>query len=327
MSVGIITGQEKIIEFLHRSLTQGRLGHAVLFSGPSASVKKALAMWLAKKVNCANEPAPCGSCKSCTLIESGNYADLFQLRPEGKNIKISQVRALKEKLYYLPREKGTKVCIIEEAELLTKEAANSLLKILEEPPEALLFILLTSAPSALPVTVLSRCYHFPLLRLGKKELTALLEAQREDWGLEPRIPVMYSRGIPGMALELALDQSWQARREEVFACVSLLRSGSPLELEETLQELAVRDDLPDIIDLLAALFRDELVWKLTGSREQLLNPDREDFFSNTSFSASKLEEALRVVMETRALLASNTASQLLLEAMVLRLRRLDDNEL
>jgi DNA polymerase-3 subunit delta' len=178
-----IKGQDTVIAQLRRSVLEKRIGHALLFAGPPGVGKGTTAQVLAAALNCLQpwEGNPCGQCASCRLMISGNHPNLYRLLPGERSIKIEQIRQLQQTLSYKRWGSGYKVAILEGAEALTLSAANSMLKILEEPPSATCFILVTDNVSALLPTIVSRCQKLLFHQLSQSVLQELLR----EHGLEP----------------------------------------------------------------------------------------------------------------------------------------------
>lgn len=171
-----VVGQEHVIETLATAVRLGRIGHAYLFSGPRGVGKTTTARLLAMAANCEAEDAsrrPCGECESCRLVQAGSHPDVNELDAASNN-SVDDVRDLREKVGLAGLRGGTRVWILDEAHMLSRAAANALLKTLEEPPPGLLFILATTEPEKLPATVLSRCQHFRFRRLSDVEIAGKL---------------------------------------------------------------------------------------------------------------------------------------------------------
>jgi len=252
-----ILGRSLLIRALENSLSRGEVGHAYLFSGPTGSGKKTTALLFTQALNCTGSNPPCGECSSCRRTASGNHPNVFHIQPQGASIKIEQLRELKENLYYLPAEGFKKVCLLYDADLLTLAAGNSLLKILEEPPADLVFLLLSSRPWALLPTILSRCIHFPLRPLTDEEIGSLLEEKDVPPG-EKELLVLLAEGVPGRALELLAQDSWKAKLNESEELMERIDSSSPEELLPLAEELSRKDDLLEIISALSLVFRRRL---------------------------------------------------------------------
>ena len=162
-----VVGQEHITGTLHNAVTAGRLGHAYLFSGPRGTGKTTTARLLAKAANCLHEDLdqrPCGQCAPCVAVSDGRFLDLIEI-DAASNTGVDDIRDLREKINFSPSEGRFKVYIIDEVHMLSKSAFNAMLKTLEEPPEHVKFILATTDPQKIPVTVLSRCLQFNLKQL------------------------------------------------------------------------------------------------------------------------------------------------------------------
>jgi DNA polymerase III subunit gamma/tau len=161
-----LAGQEHVVRALTNALDQNRLHHAYLFTGTRGVGKTTIARIFAKSLNCETgiTATPCGTCQACTEIDSGRFVDLIEL-DAASNTQVDNMRELLESALYAPTSGRFKVYIIDEVHMLSKSAFNAMLKTLEEPPAHVKFILATTDPQKIPVTVLSRCLQFNLKQL------------------------------------------------------------------------------------------------------------------------------------------------------------------
>lgn len=179
-----LIGQEHVGQTLQNALKNQRIAHAYLFSGSRGVGKTSTARLLAKALNCQNGPTPhpCNSCVHCRSITEGNSLDVIEI-DGASNRGIEEIRELREGIRYLPSQTRYKVIIIDEVHMLTKEAFNALLKTLEEPPSHVVFIFATTEVNKIPITILSRCQHFPfrLIAIDRivKRLGMLLESEQD----------------------------------------------------------------------------------------------------------------------------------------------------
>jgi len=171
-----LAGQEHVVRALSNALTQNRLHHAYLFTGTRGVGKTTIARIFAKSLNCLEgiTATPCGVCSACEEIDSGRFVDLIEL-DAASNTQVDNMRELLESALYAPTSARFKVYIIDEVHMLSKSAFNAMLKTLEEPPGHVKFILATTDPQKIPVTVLSRCLQFNLKQLPPVLITAHLQ--------------------------------------------------------------------------------------------------------------------------------------------------------
>ena len=182
-----VVGQEHVTETLQRQVAEGRLSHAYLFTGTRGTGKTTCAKILAKAVNCEHPENgnPCNKCSSCLGIESGGFLDVMELDAASNN-GVDHVRALRDEAIYSPAQVKKRVYIIDEVHMLSIAAFNALLKILEEPPEHLMFILATTELHKVPATILSRCQRFAFRRILPREIGGRLNYIAEQEGIDLR---------------------------------------------------------------------------------------------------------------------------------------------
>jgi len=179
-----LIGQEPISRILGNALSQGKIAHAYLFSGPRGVGKTSAARILAKALNCEKgpTPSPCGICASCTAVVDGSSIDVMEIDGASNN-SVNDIRDLRERVKYAPAGGRYKVYIIDEAHMLSDSAFNALLKTLEEPPAHVVFVLATTAARKVPATVLSRCQHLPFRRVPVQKIRDRLRHISEAEGI------------------------------------------------------------------------------------------------------------------------------------------------
>lgn len=241
-----LKGQEHVVQALSNALTQGRLHHAYLLTGTRGVGKTTLARILAKCLNCETgvTATPCGTCSACTQIDAGRFVDLLEL-DAASNTGVDNMREVLDNAQYAPTVGRYKVYIIDEVHMLSKPAFNSMLKTLEEPPAHVKFILATTDPQKIPVTVLSRCLQFNLKpmppALVAQHLGEVLE--QENIACEPAALNLLARAAAG-SMRDALSLTDQA----------IAYGGGKVEAAavEAMLGTVRRDYLFDLLDALAA---------------------------------------------------------------------------
>jgi len=207
-----LVGQEHVVRALRHALENKRLHHAYLFTGTRGVGKTTLARILAKCLNCETgiTPQPCNTCSACVEIDAGRFVDLLEV-DAATNTKVDEMRQLLETAQYAPTRGRFKVYVIDEVHQLSGHAFNAMLKTLEEPPEHMKFILATTEPDKIPVTILSRCLQFNLKQMPHEAIVTHLEGilQKEQISFEPGALALLARAAAGSmrdALSL-LDQA------------------------------------------------------------------------------------------------------------------------
>ena len=241
-----VVGQDAAIRLFKRALESGKLAHSYLLVGPEGTGKKTCALLFVNYLFCSQSP-PCYECSHCQKLSRGVHPDLLVLEPQGETIKISQVREAEGFMRFRPLEAPAKVILILEAERLTPEAANALLKSLEEPPPYVHFILTALSGDVLLPTIVSRSQVVRFRALPREAVATLLVKRFGKEPEEARILALLSEGSPGRALSLAE----KGLLEELNRLVSVSRMKDPALKLKAAEALAQRrKDLPELIYLL-----------------------------------------------------------------------------
>lgn len=260
-----VRGQEKAIRLVARSLETDRVPHAYIFKGPDGVGKRLFARGVAAALNCRGESPgrACGSCVSCRKFLSGNHPDFLVVHPERGTIKIDQVREMCRALGYPPYESESRVVLMEDVHTMRQEAANSLLKTLEEPPKNNLLILTADASQEILTTISSRCQVIPFFGLPEDVCVEIMLADKPEMVLETaRLLARLAEGSPGRALLLDQEEMITVLKEIVAAvCDPAIHGerdvGVLLAAAERMAEL--KEYLPFLLGLIRLWLRDTLL--------------------------------------------------------------------
>ena len=320
-----VSGQMAVTQTLKTQLQTGHLSHAYLFTGSRGTGKTSCAKILAKAVNCENPQNgnPCNCCAACKAIDSGSCMDVLEIDAASNN-GVDNVRDLRDDAVYTPSQVKMRVYIIDEVHMLSISAFNALLKIIEEPPEHLLFILATTELHKVPATILSRCQRFSFRRISQEDIAARLQyvAYQENIDLDESAARVLARlADGGMRDGLSLlDQCASAtvgelNAERVYACLGIAgeqtcvrmmdyiaehNSAKALELFNRLY--ADGKDLSAMLDELACLTRDLMVLKTAGNAGITMlsgvSTDREAGELARRFSSGELVRMMNQIQQT-----------------------------
>ncbi len=305
-----VVGQEHVLDVLAAALKRDAVGHAYLFSGPRGVGKTTTARLLAMAVNCeATEPAerPCGTCESCVMVQTGRHPDVTELDAASNN-SVDDVRDLREKVRLASLRGGRRVWVLDEAHMLSRAAANALLKTLEEPPPGLVFVLATTEPEKLPATVLSRCQHFRFRRLTDAQIRGKLERLATEAGVDADADALalVARAADGAMrdaesmLERLLVDGAKVRLEDAEAALGL----PPRERLEALGRAVLDGAWDALLDEAGSLYRDGFAPRTVA--EQLGRSLRDRLFAEVHADARDAD-ALPLLM--RALDALDAMSE------------------
>ena len=341
-----VVGQEHITETLKKQVETGRLSHAYLFIGTRGTGKTTCAKILAKAVNCEHpvNGNPCNQCAACRGIDDGSVLDVVELDAASNN-GVDNVRALRDEAVFSPASVRKRVYIVDEVHMLSNSAFNALLKILEEPPEHLMFILATTELHKVPATILSRCQRHSFKRIPVDTITARLNfvAQQEHLNLQPDAAALLARMADGGmrdALTL-LDQCCGNECISTDAVISAIGLAGNLRTAQLLRSVAAGDtagaleqfralwqdgkDPSALLDELSMLQRDLVMQAVAprGGRELLsgaYDPVTLEELSG-AFSSAQLLANLQSIQQTLGAMASQPNPRIAAELCLIRLCR------
>lgn len=320
-----IVGHHENINRLRMLLHSERMPHALLFTGPAGIGKMKVANTLSAAALCSSaEQTPCGVCQSCRSIASNSHPDLLTVRTDGTTIKIEQIRQLQSELAFAPYLENRRVCIIEDAERMTAQAANSILKTLEEPQGSILFILISASRQLLLETIISRCLAVAFQPLPQEILIQALCARGFAQN-QAAVAARLSGGKMGKALTL-LEPEGLAKRDQAAELVQALPQS---EMKFVWNMAAIFDklerrDFLSLLEYLSLILRDMLMIVSRQDSRLLFNIDLEERLTMQaeSWSERALIRALKEVTTCRQALQANANPRLTGEALLIKLRDL-----
>lgn len=327
-----IEGHQRVKDVLARSVATGRTHHALLFAGPKGVGKHALAYALSAVLYCTNrtdDVRACDRCPSCRKMRQGIHPDIIQIVPEGKKlkrIKIDQIRAMQKKSATAPYEAPQHVVIIDDAHMMNEEAANALLKTLEEPSAHLRLVLVTDNVHLLLDTILSRCQLVRFGALDPTQVTSILERlvrQSETMENTPGPQLLetaagFGEGSPGIAFHV-LQSGMLHERENLLRDILALEANRPLGILTLAEQLAKQNPmLAEHFDILQVFMRDIMLYKIHPDRSGLINQDLIRYIEQLD-EVMSLDDTLHVIdliRQARQRYHRNVNPQLILEDML-----------
>ena len=342
---GEVLGQDHVVRALTGAIREGRLHHAFLFCGPRGTGKTSTARILAKMVNCEKGPTPepCGTCSQCVAIREGQHLDVVEIDAASHG-GVEDARELRERAPTAPAMGREKVYIIDEAQRLSREAFDALLKVFEEPPEGVRFVLATTEPHKMPATIVGRCQRFDFRRLTMETLAAQLQsiAKSEGATITDSAALTIARQAEGSsrdALSL-LDQASVMGGETIDDAVVQALLGAPRgEVQHELADaVAVGDartafqivnrlvqdgqDLRNVTAEALAHFRNLLLVKTAPGQEDLLDIQADGYeqlrVQSERFTPGELARVISLLLAAQADMRWTTSPRLSLELALVR---------
>lgn len=317
-----IVGHEAVISVLRRLVARGSVPHALLFTGAAGIGKGMLAMTLAASVLCKSKSTvPCGECIACKRAAAGTHPDIFRFESNGESLKIEQMRELQNAAALSPVFGNRRVVLLEDAQRLTLPAANSLLKILEEPNESLLFILTAGSTHTLLSTIISRCRVIKLAPVSVEALTSAL-IKRGYAPAAAEVAARLSGGRLGYAMSMLAPGGMESRAKALLILRHIPRIQTLSGWNAIINmEGSETEDLVGIIGQLLCLLRDMLIIVSGCDHSLLYNADIAAELTDLSATWSErgIKQAVRESLEASRALTGNANNRLTCEALLLRL--------
>ncbi|MDU3211230.1 DNA polymerase III subunit gamma/tau [Anaerococcus sp.] len=339
-----VLGQDRVTDVLRNQVKTGKISHAYIFSGERGTGKTSCAKIFAKAINCKNpiNGSPCLECENCKAIEDETTIDVVEM-DAASNRRIDDIRNLKDNVIYPPNKLKYKVYIIDEAHMITREAFNALLKIMEEPPSHLIFILATTEIDKVPKTILSRVQKFEFSKISDRQIKEQIDKVLSDRNIS----------IENEAIELIIKKANGAMRDALSILDQVVSFGTDsyslaevenilgvvdfYEVDKLTQSIITKDSKKsleslfnlrnnnkpnkDILDALISYFNDIMIFKLTNDDSYFDNEDYIDFIKKRASEISDLEisDYLDILIEYSNKMKLTENTDVLTEVCLLRL--------
>ncbi len=320
-----VVGHETIINYFQNALRIQKFSHAYILNGEDGMGKSLLASIFAAALQCeAHDVNPCGVCKSCLQAVSGNHPDIKYITHEKASISVDDIRnQLNNDVQIKPYSSKYKVYIIDEAEKLTEQAQNALLKTIEEPPEYAVILLLTNNSNLFLETIVSRCVNLNLKAVPKESIKKYLMEQVKVPDYQAELSATFSNGNLGKAIQLSNSEEFAFMKEEV---VRLMKSVDDYELSQIMEAIKKiaenKSAIHSYLDLILIWYRDVLIFKATMDANLIFYKDEVQDIkkqgSNKSFEA--LDHIIKALEDTKKRLLANVNFEIAMELLLLAMK-------
>ncbi|NLL80792.1 MAG: DNA polymerase III subunit delta' [Tissierellia bacterium] len=318
-----IIGHEKSIEILKKEIRNKTVSHSYIFEGEEGLGKKKVALAFAKTLLCKEQKLdPCNKCVSCMKFDSENHSDLFIIEAEKGLIKKGKIDELIKKISTAPFESPRKVFIINDCHLMNKEGMNALLKTLEEPPEYINIILITSNPNQMLPTILSRCQS---IKFNPVEANKIIDMLVDYYGKdkeEAEFISNFTKGSVGKSIEISQSDDFFNKRDEIITIIDDLLKGDRTKVFSSFSFFNEnKDKIHEILDMLLLYFRDLMIYKKIGNNPIIINKDKIEYLSSqSSIDSEKINDIIDNIQKTKELIKGNVNFQLSIETMLLSIQ-------
>ncbi len=321
-----IIGHEQIIEHLSTALKQDKVSHAYIFQGPDGSGKSVVAQAFAKALQCeAGYGDACEMCHSCIQVESGNQPDIKWVSHEKPaSIGVTDIREqVNNDIGIKPYSSKYKIYIIDEAEKMTVQAQNALLKTIEEPPAYGIIMLLVNDAQTLLPTIRSRCVMLSLRPVEEKKIIDFLMKNYEVPDYKAKVCAAFSRGVVGKAIALATSEEYNELQNHILNMLKHIDDMKIYQIMDSIKYLSGHKvDVYDIIDMMEVWYRDILMLKATNDPNLLVYKDEYNFLSRRVKKSSYegLEAIIEAMEKAKSRLAANVNFDVAMELMLLAIK-------
>ncbi|MCR5686446.1 MAG: DNA polymerase III subunit delta [Lachnospiraceae bacterium] len=323
-----IIGQEHIKEHLRVTLTSGKISQAYLITGEVMQGKEYIARIFANALVC-EDPVdgydPCGICRPCIQANTRNHPDIITVTHDKPNIvSVDDVRQqIVSDVQIKPYQSRYKIYIMNEAEKMTPQAQNALLKTLEEPPEYAVILLLTTSKAAMLPTVISRCVQLDMRPVEDRLVRKYLMDEVKIPDYQADICVAFARGNIGKARSLAMSEDFEEIKNEAVRVLSFIRNMDTTDMIKTLKKLEdYKLNVDEFLDIMMIWYRDVLLYKATMDADAMVFKDEgANIRKEASLSSYEgIETILKAVEKTKARLRANVNFELAMELMLLTIK-------
>lgn len=320
-----IIGHEQVIHHLQNAIRQKKFSHAYLLCGEAGSGKRLMAEAFAKTVLCEEGGiVACGTCKSCKQIESGNHPDFRPVLREKVTLGVKEIREqVTADVQIKPYSSEYKIYFIDEAEKMTEEAQNALLKTIEEPPEYAVFLLSVTRQELLLQTVLSRCILLPFYPVATAKIKAFLMEKKGVPDYLAESAAAFSGGFTGRAVRFAESEAFTEQRNEVLHLVKHIDEMSMAEITEQVKLFAAKKDTAEeYLEMILLWYRDVLLYKATKNLNMLLFRDEPEAIASQAEKRSfeNLQGITEALEQLKQRMKSNVNFENALELLLLYMK-------
>ncbi|MDY5986315.1 DNA polymerase III subunit delta' [Sporofaciens sp. SGI.106] len=321
-----VVGHKDIINYIRNAVKENKVSHAYILNGERGSGKKMLATLFATTLQCEKGgPDPCNVCHSCIQAESGNHPDIIRVQHEKPNtISVEDIRTqVNNDILIKPYQGPYKIYIISEADLMTPQAQNALLKTIEEPPEYAVIFLLTENAEALLPTITSRCVMLKLRNIKDALIKKYLMETMHVPDYKADMCTAFAQGNMGRAIMLATSEHFNEIREEA---VQLLKYIDDMELSEIVKAIkrvgAYKLEINDYLDIIMIWYRDVLIYKATKDMDRVVFRDQMQYIKERARKSSYegIETILKSLEKAKARLKANVNFDLVMELLLLTIK-------
>jgi DNA polymerase-3 subunit delta' len=329
-----IVGHEQIIKHLKSAIGLNKISHAYILAGEDGAGKNMLADAFAMTMQCEEvqqkedrEPDKinaCGNCKSCHQAASNNHPDIIRVTHEKASVGIDDIRIqVNNDIQIKPYSSPYKIYIIDEAEKLTEQAQNALLKTIEEPPGFGVILLLTNNLNALLPTIISRCVVLKLQAVDKMKIKEFLMKQHQVPDYQAELSTVFAQGNVGRAIQYASSESFGEIKNQVLHLLKYIDDMELYEIIDALKRIAEnKTQIDDYLDLIILWYRDVLLFKVTKDINQLIYKSE---YQDISKQASKrsyegLDAIIHAIEKAKVRLSANVNFEITMELMLLTIK-------